>query len=152
MQRLLGKDLHLPLGAGRKSMEIKYLADRPEHIPTLAAWHRSEWGHLRPDESLETRAAKLRKWSGRREIPTVLIASAGDTLLGSAMLVAHDMETRPHAFLTRHAALEAQALGFPRLYLYTFGSGEYYARLGWQTIGRDEYLGAAATLMSLDLP
>src|SRR4051794_3283657 len=29
-------------------VRIEYLAERPEHIGTLAAWHRREWGHLRP--------------------------------------------------------------------------------------------------------
>jgi len=36
---------------------------------------------------MEARAAKLRAWSGHRQIPTVFIATVVDTLLGSAMLV-----------------------------------------------------------------
>jgi predicted N-acetyltransferase YhbS len=154
-----------------RHLKIEYLADRPEYVSTLAAWHRREWGHFRPDESVETRAAKLQTWSGRRQIPTVLVASAEDTLLGSAMLVAHDMETRLQwspwlagvvvapehrrrgigAALTEHAAREARSLGFPTLYLYTFSTEQYYARLGWQFIERDSYLGAAVTIMSFNL-
>src|SRR6266404_4131560 len=117
-------------------MKIEYLADRPEYVSALSVWHRREWGHLRPDESVEERAAKLRAWSGHRRIPTVFIATVEDTLLGSATLVAHDMDTHMQwtpwlagvvvapesrgrgigASLAEHAAREASALGFPTLY------------------------------------
>jgi hypothetical protein len=43
----------------QEPLKIEYLADHPEFVPTLAAWHRREWGHLRPDETLEMRSAKL---------------------------------------------------------------------------------------------
>jgi len=152
-------------------MRIEYLADRPEFISTLAALHLREWGHLRPDESVETRAAKLREWGGRRQIPTAFVASADGNLLGSVMLVAHDMETRQKwspwlagivvapeyrrrgvgAALTEHAVSEARALGFRTLYLYTLSTEQYYARLGWQQIERSNYLGATATIMSFSL-
>lgn len=152
-------------------MKIEYLADRLEYVSTLASWHRCEWGHLRPDESVETRATKLQAWSGRHQIPTVFVASAEDTLLGSAMLVPHDMDSRPQwspwlagvvvapehrrrgigASLSTHAVTEARSLGFPTLYLYTFSTEHYYARLGWQFIERDSYLGAAVTIMSFNL-
>ena len=152
-------------------MKIEYLADRPEFTSTLAAWHRREWGSLRPDESVETRTSKLQGWSGRREIPTVLIASLDAVLLGSAMLVAHDMDTRLQwspwlagvvvapehrrrgigASLAERAATEARLLGFPTLYLYTFSTEQYYANLGWQFIERFTYLGAAVTIMSFNL-
>lgn len=152
-------------------MKIEYLADRPEYVVTLAAWHQREWGRFRPDESVETRSTKRRAWSGHHQIPTVLVASAEDTLLGSAMLVAHDMETRLQlspwlagivvapehrrrgigASLAAHVAAEARSLGFATLYLYTFSTEQYYARLGWQIIERDRYLGAAVTIMSFNL-
>jgi GNAT superfamily N-acetyltransferase len=71
-----------------------------------------------------------------------------DTLLGSAMLVAHDMDTRMQwtpwlagvvvaperrgrgigATLAEHAARETSALGFCTLYLYTFSTEESDAR------------------------
>jgi len=138
-------------------MKIEYLADRPEYVSALSVWHRREWGHLRPDESVEDRAAKLRAWSGYRQVPTVFVATVENTLCGSAMLVAHDMDIRMQwtpwlagvvvaperrgrgigASLAEHAATEANALGFPMLYLYTFSTEEYYARLGWERIERD---------------
>src|ERR1700678_2505857 len=105
----------------------------------LAVWHRREWGHLRPDETVEMRAGKLRGWSGRGQVPSVMVAAADDTLLGSAMLIAHDMDTRPQwspwlagvvvapehrrqgigAALIERVIAEARTLGYPTLYLYT---------------------------------
>ena len=75
-------------------MQIGYLADHQDFIPTLAQWHHCEWAYLRPGDSLEARTARLRGSCGHREIPTVIVSFTGGTLLGSAMLVAHDMDTR----------------------------------------------------------
>ena len=75
-------------------MQIGYLADHQDFIPTLAQWHHREWVYLRPGDSLEARTARLRASCGHREIPTVMVSFTGGTLLGSAMLVAHDMDTR----------------------------------------------------------
>ena len=152
-------------------MKIEYLADRLEYVGALAAWHRQEWDYLRPDESVQDREAKLLAWSGHRQIPTVFIATVEHSLLGSAMLVANDMDTRVQwtpwlagvvvaperrrlgigASLTEHAAREASALGFRTLYLYTFSTEGFYARLGWEPIERDAYLGEVVTIMSRSL-
>jgi len=152
-------------------VKIKYLADRPEFVPVLAAWHRREWGHLRPDETVEMRAAKLRAFSGRREVPSVMAACEEDILLGAAMLIAHDMDTRMQwspwlagvvvapehrrrgigAALVERVIAEARMLGFPMLYLYTFSTEQYFSRLGWRFVERANYLGADVTIMSFDI-
>jgi predicted N-acetyltransferase YhbS len=117
------------------------------------------------------RASKLRTRSGHRQIPTVFIASTDGTPLGSAMLVAHDMDSRLQwspwlagvvvapehrgrgigAALAAHATAEARALGLPALYLYTFSTEQYYARLGWQLIERCSYFGESVSIMSRSL-
>lgn len=85
------------------------------------------------------------------------------------MLVANDMETRPQwspwlagvvvapehrrrgigAALAEHAVKEARALEFSTLYLYTFSTEKYYARLGWRLVERATYLGKPVPIMSL---
>ena len=117
------------------------------------------------------RAARISAWCGRRQVPSVMVACAHDALLGSAMLVAHDMDTRPQwspwlagvvvapehrrrgigASLVERVITEARTLGFPTLYLYTFNTEQYYARLGWRLMERAIYLGADVTIMSLEL-
>ena len=75
-------------------MQVGYLVDHDEFIPTVARWHHDEWAYLRPGDSVEVRITRLRECCGNRAIPTVVIAFAGSTLLGSAMLIPHYMDTR----------------------------------------------------------
>jgi len=118
---------------------VEYLADRREFIPTVARWHHTEWGHLRPGETVEDRAVRVERDCGHREIPTTFVALAGHQCLGSASLVACDMDIRPAltpwlsgvfvapehrrrgigAALVERVVQETRALGRPRLYLYT---------------------------------
>ena len=132
-------------------MQIGYLADHPDFIPTLARWHHREWAYLRPGDSLEARAARLRGSCGHREIPTVIVSFTGGTLLGSAMLLAYDMDTRMElspwlagvfvapdhrgrgvgAAMVRRIIDDATALGVRRLHLYTPSAQHFYSRLGW---------------------
>jgi GNAT superfamily N-acetyltransferase len=138
---------------------VEYLADRRECIPTVARWHHTEWGHLRPGETVEDRAVRVERECGHREVPTTFVALAGDECLGSASLVACDMDIRPAltpwlsgvfvapehrrrgvgAALVERVVQEARALGKPRLYLYTPGSGALYLRLGWCVAERTFY-------------
>jgi GNAT superfamily N-acetyltransferase len=138
---------------------VEYLADRREFIPTVARWHHMEWGHLRPGETVEDRAVRVESECGHREIPTTFVALAGQQCLGSASLVACDMDIRPTltpwlsgvfvapehrrrgvgASLVERVVQEAWALGKPRLYLYTSGSGALYLRLGWCVTERTFY-------------
>src|SRR5437899_6443292 len=135
-------------------VQIGYLADHQEFIPTLAQWHHREWAYLRPGDSLEARTARLRGSCGHREIPTVIVSFTGGTLLGSAMLLAHDMDTRMElspwlagvfvapdhrrhgigAAPVRRAVDDATALGVRRLYLYTPGTGPFYSRPRWSPV------------------
>jgi N-acetylglutamate synthase-like GNAT family acetyltransferase len=153
-------------------MQIGYLADHKDFISTLANWHHQEWSYLRPEESKEARIERLRGCCGHKEIPTVVIAFTDGELLGSAMLVAHDMDTRTDlspwlagvfvaaeqrrrsigGALVQRIIEEARGLGVQRLYLYTPGAEEFYARRGWSLVERTNYHEADVTVMCLDLP
>ena len=153
-------------------MRIDYLADHPEFIPTLAQWHYEEWAYLRPGDSVEARIARLRAACGRGAIPTTFIALSDGTLFGSAMLVAHDMDTRMEltpwlagvfvapdyrrrgigsALVGRVVECAAQ-LGVRRLYLYTPNAEQMYSRLGWLAFERKHYRGADVVIMLYDVP
>ena len=102
----------------------------------MAGWHYTEWGHLRPGETVEDRAGRVERGCGHREIPITFVALAGQQCLGSASLVACDMDIRPTltpwlsgvfvapehrrrgvgAALVERVVQEARALGKPRLY------------------------------------
>lgn len=149
-------------------MRIAYLADHAEHVPELARLHFAEWGCLKPGESLAGRTARLRTCCGRRAVPCAVIALEGAELSGSAMLVAHDMESHPHlgpwlagvyvkpghrrrgiaSLLVARIEAEARSLGIQELYLYTENAESLYARLGWSAMERCQYRGAGVVVMS----
>jgi GNAT superfamily N-acetyltransferase len=153
-------------------MEIDYLADHEAFLPLLARWHHEEWGYLHPGDPVEARAGRLRGECGRGGIPTTVIAFSGETLLGSAMLIDHDMDTRMDlspwlagvfvspghrrkgigTALVRRIMTEAETLAIPRLYLYTPKSESFYTRLGWRVVERTTYVNTGVVVMEVDLP
>jgi len=142
-----------------REMKIEYLADHLEHLATLAEWQHQEWGHHRPGDTVEARMVRLRRYAQRDRIPLTVIALDGGQLLGAASLIEHDMETRLDltpwlagvfvgesyrrrgigAELVRRIMAEAGKLDVPLLYLYTVHSEQFYAALGWTSVGRTPY-------------
>lgn len=149
-------------------MEIGLLADRPEFIPKLAEWHFREWAYLRPGDSVVNRIRLLRERSGRAELPITFVASWGAELLGSAMLMHHEMETHPQftpwlagmfvapaqrrrgigRALAEHVVGAAAARGYSTVYLYTPSAQTFFSHLGWIMVDRRNYKGADVTVMS----
>ena len=149
-------------------MQIELLVDRPEFIPTLAEWHFREWAYLRPGDSVANRINILRERSGRRELPITFVASSGSELLGSAMLIHHEMDTRPDytpwlagvfvapahrrrgigRALTGYVICEAAARGFPTVYLFTPSAQHFFSRLGWSIVEHTRYRDTDVTIMS----
>jgi GNAT superfamily N-acetyltransferase len=152
-------------------MHIDYLANHPEFISTLACWHHEEWSYLRPGDTIEARTARLRAECGRGQIPSVFIAFSGGTLFGSAMLIAHDMDTRMDltpwlagvfvtpdyrrrgigSALVGRVVQGAAELGVRRLYLFTPSAERMYSRLGWSAVERTSYHGANVLVMSREV-
>jgi GNAT superfamily N-acetyltransferase len=140
-------------------INIEYLADRPEFIPTLARWHYHEWANLRPGDSVEARILRLQGWCGPWRVPLTVIALSDDELLGSASLIEHDMDSRLEltpwlagvfvapqhrrkgigAALVRRILDEAAVLHVSMLYLYTVESTAFYANLGWSWLEHTIY-------------
>ena len=152
-------------------MKIEYLADHPDRLETLALWHHEEWHDLNPGDTVAQRRARMRAHLAKRQIPTTFVALDGDTLLGSACLLADDMHQ--HRDLTPWLASvfvapehrgggvgralvgrvveEARALGVETLYLYTPDRERFYARMGWSALERTEYMGVKVVIMSIRL-
>jgi GNAT superfamily N-acetyltransferase len=155
---------------GKAPVQIGYLADYQDFVPTLARWHHQEWGYLWPGDSVEARIARLRERCGHREIPTVVISIAEGTVLGSSMLIAHDMDTRLElspwlagvfvapdrrrhgigSALVQRVISDATELGVRRLYLYTPSAEQFYSRRGWSVVERTGYRGADVVIMAHD--
>lgn len=154
-------------------VRIELLRDRLEFLPLLAAWHHVEWGHLRQGDTVERRISRLEGLCESTEkLPAIFIALKGGLFAGSAMLLAHDMETRQEftpwlagvftvpryrrqgiaSALSRHVVHHAATLGFTRLWLYTFGTERFYERLGWTVVEHTWHRGHEVTLMAHDEP
>ena len=152
-------------------MFIDDLANRAELIPTLARWHLAQWAYLNPGDALERRITRLQNHCGDEAIPTTFVACAGATPLGSASLVAHDMDTHPElspwlasmyvapefrrqgigSALVRRVGEEARKLGHQNCYLFTPDRDAFYAQLGWRIHSREAYRGEIEIVMELDL-
>jgi hypothetical protein len=113
-------------------MRIDHLADHLELVGELVALHFAQWGHLHPDETMEGRTRRLESCAGRGGVPTVFVALQDAELLGSAMLIANDMDPRPDQ----------------TPWLYTPDAEAFYQRLGWTLDERCGYLGHDVAIMS----
>ncbi|MGH8198522.1 MAG: GNAT family N-acetyltransferase [Steroidobacteraceae bacterium] len=99
------------------------------------------------------------------------VALEGEDLLGSALLVAQDLESRPHLTpwlagifvkpqhrgkrigtrLIQRIEAEARSLGTDVLYLYTSTTQSLYERLGWSVMERCDDQGTEVVVMSKTL-
>jgi predicted N-acetyltransferase YhbS len=156
--------------AEKPTFLIEYLADHRSFIPTLARWHHAQWHYLDVGKSAQQRADALQK-HGRGQVPTTVVALSGGRPLGSASLIAHDMDTRMElspwlasvyvapehrgrgigSALVQRIVAQARALGFEHLYLFTPDKERFYARLGWSVLERTTYRGYAQVVMVLHL-
>lgn len=152
-------------------MHIDYLCDHPKHIEELAELNFQEWGEYRPEDTLEARTERMRAACGKRAIPSVVVALEDGKLLGGALLIDSDMETRREltpwlagvyvkaeqrgrgtaSQLVKRIVAEAAALGVPQLYLYTDAAQSLYARLGWEVVEEMDYEGLPVTVMKMAL-
>ena len=150
------------------AVTIEYLANHRAAIPLLAQWQHKEWGHFRPGDSLEKRRRRIEAWCNRDRIPLAVVALDDGDVLGSASLVAYDMETRMEltpwlaavfvgeqhrrkgvgAALVRRIMAEAANLDIPLLYLYTVHSENFYAGLGWTFQERTAYREQEVVIMT----
>lgn len=150
---------------------IEYLADCPQVLETLAAWHHAQWSYLNPQRTLAERIARLQGHLQRQAIPTTFVALEGDAPMGSASLVVCDLTKRPELTpwlaavfvapqfrqrgigdaLVARVEQEARGLGVARIYLFTPDRAPFYARRGWQALAEDTCNEEPITVMSLDL-
>jgi GNAT superfamily N-acetyltransferase len=151
-------------------MQILNINDEPQHIPTLGNWHHKQWSYLNPDGSVEKRIEKMNAYLCTNLIPSTFIAK--DTLLmGSAAIVAQDMDSRPDltpwlasvfvapeyrsngigSNLVRHVMQKAKEAGIKMLYLFTPDRETFYQKLGWHVLSKEDYRGYSVTIMYIKL-
>lgn len=149
---------------------VKINSQYPKII-TIAKWIFSEWGHIKPENSLETTIALLKGRCGDM-IPSMYVAEVDNMPVGTASLIECDMEIRQQytpwlasvyvdanwrnqgigSQIVGHVENEAKNHKVKKLYLFTPNRQKMYFRLGWQQIEELEYKGHnLVTIMMKDL-
>lgn len=149
-------------------MVIKPLADYSQFIPELAQLHYDAW----QGADIATRQIVLARFNRRDALPLAFIAVDDGRLCGSAFLMAADLsiyteatpwlagvyvksEYRGQKVATRlieRVMVEAIALGFKELFLYTDEAQDLYTGLGWQVIKQTRYREMDISIMRRALP
>ena len=134
-------------------MEIEYICDAKEHIPTAVRWIYDEFiDGIRPGVTIDM-ISKLYQTSGKDKLPVTLVAIEDSFCAGVISLVANDLKIREYtpwlSSLYVHPAYRkkgigealvgaiketARKLGYNELYLRTEHAQGYYKKLGWQEI------------------
>lgn len=136
------------------AIHLDYLCDHTALIAELAELNFNEWGHYKPGNTLEAQTERMRASCGRGSVPTVVVAIENSRLLGGALLLAHDLDSRPQlspwlagvyvktehrgrgiaSQLVTRIVEEAAQVGVPELYLCTPNAQALYAKLGWEEV------------------
>ena len=152
-------------------MPIINLAKEPQHIPTLAQWHQTEWASLNPGQTLAQRIDKMQHYLDNNFIPSTFIYKHHDQLAGSAAIIENDMEIKPEltpwlasvyvkpefrrqgigAKLVKNLMAQAKAAGLENLYLFTPDQAGFYKKLGWMVMQDEYYRGHQVTIMRVSL-
>ncbi|WP_445158462.1 GNAT family N-acetyltransferase [Halomonas sp. E14] len=150
-----------------RDITIVRLIPESDHVDTVASWTFAEWGHLHPGSTADSYREAFRRECGEGGVPSVFVAMQGNRPVGTAALLAEDMDSRPEltpwlasvfvlpewrgqgiaARLIRRVEEEAVDSGFSQFYLYTPDQQGLYRRLGWQNLEELNYRGEAVTIM-----
>lgn len=150
-----------------KPIHIDYLANHLDLAGQLAAWHVREWAELLPDWTVEQAETELRSHTRCRAIPTTVVALADEQPIGSASLLASDLDGWESLSpwlasvfvapdwrgqgvgrrLIDRVVEEARALGVKQLHLWTAGQQAYYEGLGWSVFQRGQCHGRTVVIM-----
>ena len=140
-------------------LSIVDLAQIPNLIPAVAAWHWNEWGAGDVDGSLDIWTDRLRRRVHDPDHSVTWVAVADQRPVGSIALNDTDMTThrdwspwlsalyvtppsrgaRIGAALVRHCEAAARERGVEALYLYTTTAVTLYLKLGWSSVGMEPY-------------
>jgi GNAT superfamily N-acetyltransferase len=141
-------------------LQIEQLSQHPDLLPTIAGWIYNEWWTEVEGANVGTLTELLRAHLTADQIPLTLVASLERSPVGTATLLAHDVETEEWPDLSPWLAAvyvmpkyrrrgvgaalinaiveKAAALGVGMLYLSTVEGEEFYADLGWQVLHKSE--------------
>jgi GNAT superfamily N-acetyltransferase len=148
---------------------IVTIAERPELAPIVAGWLWSQSWRIGGDSLAETEVAVAASTASLGP-PQIFVLLADGVPVGTASLLAEDLEERPdltpwlaNVFVAPEArgrghaqdlitAVEtaARAAAVPTLWLFTHDAERIYARAGWRPVEAFEHHGLPTVLMRRD--
>lgn len=153
--------------------KIDLLKNHPEAVPQLAhIWHEVLGKIWLPDLPIEYINGLIGSWVNEDSLPLAHVAIIDGEVIGIASLQA-ECGIRPDLtpwlgslivdpkyqkqgigkMLIDATVQKAKELGFEKLHLFTFDPAlpKYYERLGWKSIGMDEFRDHPVTVMQVEL-
>lgn len=148
-------------------MQISYLADHPEFIPTLAPLVFEHWRPILK-ETLKDRMAKFQAHLKRDVLPIAWVAHSGSQVLGTSALRVHDLPGREDltpwlggvyvapqfrgrgigAALCKVVEQNAKSIVKGEiLYLFTLDKQAWYQNLGWRISEPCSWCGQEGSIM-----
>lgn len=135
-------------------IEIAYLVDYPEAIPTLARWFRAQWPEYYAGRTLADIAQDFQSEANRDGLPVRLVAFAGGELAGTIILRERAIHTLPEyqpglggllvaerergrgigTALVRAGMNVARDQGYKVVYATTATARGILERLGWKVV------------------
>ena len=153
-------------------MNLYFLAERVEFIPTIAQWYFNEWGDYAPGNSLEKTVERIYGKLNRSHPPLHVVAEQDGRPVGVGQLKLREMKEfperefwlgsvyvpEPHrghgiaSLICSRIAEVARSFGIDKLYLQTEHlDGGLYAHLGWRPLEKVVVVGVPVLVMSQDL-
>ena len=152
-------------------MDIEYLADHSDVIPTIAQWAYKEWAYLHPERTYAEVERLIAEGSNKEDMPISLVAMFAGKVIGWAVLKASDFKERPNLspwlgglyiekqhrrkgvgtrLVGEIEGLSARR-GVRKLFLVTDDAEEFYCDLGWSVRERTESKGVSVVVMEKDI-
>lgn len=150
-------------------MEIHYLKEFEQWIPTIAQWFYDEWGDFYLNLTVNDIIERLEQRTNTDTFPLALVAVENDKVIGTVSIKQYDMDTRMNyspwlaslyvekAHRHKGASVElidagldkAMQLGIKAIYLYTIipQHKEFYISRGWKLVEITEYRKRTATIL-----
>ena len=133
--------------------EIVRIAERPDLVPTVAKWLWDEW-HLDAAESFDATRDAVAASVSSSGPPQTFVLLVDDRPIGTASLVAHDLDERPkltpwlagvfvipeargrgHVIhLIQAVEMACRSAGVGTVWLHTTSAERVYARAGWHSV------------------
>ena len=151
--------------------EIVRIAERPDLVPMVAQWLWDEW-HLDAGDSFEAIRDAVAASVSPSGPPQTFVLLVDNRPVGTASLVAHDLDERPNLtpwlagvlvipeargrghviHLIQAVEVACRSAGVGTVWLHTTDAERVYARAGWHTVEAIQRRGRSlVTLMRRDL-